>query len=112
MVKKWEDFNNNLKEDLANIRSIKKSHPGEKIHLAIGGTSGGEIFSEPNPLLMEKRFERTRWDFLENQEFFYFFDINRLIIYLYKLQILERLSSFNKEKGTRVFNELCEVAHG
>lgn len=100
-LKKWNQFNDELRGRLADIRAIKKSHPEEKVH--------SEIHNEPNPLLMEKRFERIRWDFLEEQEFHYFFDINWLIIYLHKLYILERLASFNKEKGQRVFEELCEA---
>jgi len=100
-LKEWEQFNNRLKKELANIRAAKKFHPEEKIH--------SEILAEPNPLLMEKRYERIRWDFLEGLEFHYFFDINWLVIYLCKLYILERLATFNKQRGMQVFEEICEA---
>lgn len=102
--RKWKDFNRALRKELAGIRSLKKSHPEEKVHSELK-----DIFDEPDPLQMEKRFERIRWDFLEQNEFHYFFDINRLVIYLYKLHILERLASFNKEKGMQTFEALCGV---
>jgi len=52
-----------------------------------------------NPLEIEKRLMRAQWDFLEEQEIGHFFDLDFLIIYYLKLQILERMFSFNKEKG-------------
>lgn len=104
IVKKWKEFTNGLKEELADIREIKKTHPEEKLHSLLNA-----IFEEANPLLMEKRYEKIRWDWLERQEFYYFFDINWLIIYLFKLNIIERLTAFNKEKGAQVFDQLCEV---
>lgn len=98
VLRKWKKFNNSMKEELSQIRSLKKLHPEEKIHSVFS-----EIFEGENPLFIEKRYERIRWDFLEGQEFYHTFDINWLLIYLFKLNILERLMSFNKEKGMQVF---------
>lgn len=107
IIKKWKEFNKDLKEDLASVRYIKKFHSHEKIESAYR-----EIFQERNPLLMEKRMEKIRWNFIDECESWYDFDINLLTLYLLKLQILERLSGFNKEAGRRMFGELCEVNYG
>lgn len=110
VVKEWKEFNKGLKEDLAGVRRSKKSLVGEKVSSAYPAGSVSryrEIFEENTPLLMEKKMERIRWDFIEWYESWYDFDINRLVLYLLKLQILERLAGFNKEKGEKIFDRLC-----
>ena len=50
-----------------------------------------------------------RWDYLADKELSFLFDINSLILYFLKLQILERIDSFDKDKGERFFYNICEV---
>lgn len=64
------------------------------------------ILGETNPLLMEKRFEQARWNFLEDKELGHHFDLEILTIYLLKLRILERLAGFDTEKGKVVFESI------
>ena len=59
-----------------------------------------------------RRLERKRWDFLEEKECDYHFDIAALSLYYLRLQMLERLASFDKEKGRETFGGLCEVSYG
>ena len=60
---------------------------------------------------MEQMIERIRWNFLDSLESGNFFDLNFLVIYFLKIQILERLQSFDKEKGKKVFEAMCEVKY-
>lgn len=106
IIKDWKIFNIALLEELAMIRKAIKTHTIEKASVSVR-----DIFEEINPLLMEKRFERIRWDYIEQKEFLFQFDINRLVIYLFKLQILKRLAQFDKETGEKVFAELTEVQY-
>jgi hypothetical protein len=69
------------------------------------------IFDEANPLLMEKKLAEVELDFIDSNFSRYFFDINWLILYYLKLQIIERLSIFNKDIGEKFFYELCEVEY-
>ena len=46
---------------------------------------------------------RHRWSLLDDFEVGHYFDIERLIIYYLKLQILWRKQQFNREDGTNVF---------
>lgn len=64
------------------------------------------IVKEGNPLEVEKRLLEYRWNFLEEMEREHDFDLEFLIIYFLKLQILQRLSVFNKEKGKEVFKRV------
>lgn len=103
-IKTWKDFNRSIKEELAGVREAKRAGTTTKTTSIFS-----DIFAADTPLLMEKRFEQIRWIFLEQLEACYVFDINWLIIYSYKLQILERLAVFNKEEGWKVFHDLCSV---
>ncbi len=62
-----------------------------------------------NPLQIERALLLLRWDFLEEQEFGHFFDLDFLIVYYLKLQILQRLFSFDKEKGNQRFESYSSV---
>ena len=64
---------------------------------------------EGTPLDVEKRLLRMRWDYLEEREQEHHFDLGVLILYFLKLQILRRLSTFDKEEGLKTFQNLCEV---
>jgi len=105
LIVRWKEFDGELKKELAAIREVKKNGASEKS----GQETAREIIEQETPLLMEQEFEKSRWRFLDNEEAKYDFDINSLVIYYLKLQILERLDSFDKEKGEERFYKLCEV---
>ncbi len=100
----WREFSAGLKKELALARADKKGAEDRKISDRLR-----PVMEQENPLAMEKAFERIRWAFLDEQEAKYFFDLNFLILYFLKVQILERLALFNKDKGESYFYELCEV---
>lgn len=64
---------------------------------------------EGTPLDGERRLLRWRWDYLDEEERRHHFDLERLILYFLKLQILRRLLSFDKEEGLKTFQTLCEA---
>ena len=107
ILKEWKLFDLTLREELAEVRRVKKSSLHTKIPDSVK-----DIFEEPNPLFMERQIQKDMWDFLDEKEFGYHFDINVLIVYHLKLQVLERMATFNKEKGEAIFSELCEVTYG
>ena len=107
VIKDWKAFDRALREDLGEIRKMRKKSVHEKIPSELMG-----VFDEPTPLLMERKLEKMRWDFIEEKEFGYHFDMNTLILYFLKLQILERLARFDEKKGRARFESLSEVMHG
>ena len=54
----------------------------------------------------ERKIDKFRWDWLEENTVFDYFNIEYLFSYLCKLQILERWADLNAEEGERVFREL------
>jgi len=64
------------------------------------------LVKEGNPLDIEKKLLHWRWQFLDDLERDHHFDLEFLIIYFLKLQILKQLSLFDKEKGMEIFQNL------
>ena len=54
----------------------------------------------------ERKIDKFRWDWLEENTVFDYFNIEYIFAYLCKLQILERWVQLNAEEGERVFREL------
>jgi len=104
IISTWKMFDEELREMLSAERFGRKR--GEQ-HQSARALS--EALREGTPLEKEIKYEKIRWDFLEEQGKQHFFNIDRLVIYFLKLQILERLSNFNKDEGEKVFYNLCEV---
>lgn len=67
------------------------------------------LVREGNPLEVEKKLLEHRWNFLEEKETEHHFDLEFLILYYLKLQILRRLSLFDSEKGMAAFQEISRV---
>lgn len=64
---------------------------------------------EGNPLEVEKKLLYYRWQQIEESSNDYVFNLEAVIAYFLKLQILEKVLSFDKEKGTKKFDSLIEV---
>jgi hypothetical protein len=106
IIKIWKEFDLNLRKELALARNNVKQNRHEK-----PAPIAKIILEQAHPLLMEQELERIRWSFLDSLEAGNFFDINFLVVYFLKVQILERLRMFNKEKGSRAFESICEAAY-
>ncbi|MFH1664691.1 MAG: DUF2764 family protein [Candidatus Omnitrophota bacterium] len=106
LLRACSSFERELRGSLAEFRKQRR---------ASGKTGAPErlktALEQDNPLLMEKALEKMRWDFLEDKRGLYFFDGNWLILYYLKLQILDRLSRFDKDKGENYFYKICEVVY-
>lgn len=64
------------------------------------------ISEEPDIYERERKIDKFRWEWLEENTVFDYFNIEYLFAYLCKLQILERWVQLNAEEGERVFREL------
>ena len=107
----WSNWEISLRSELVKLRALKKGLDSDKyIQGNLGEGSVFELardaFNSPNPLEAEILLNSGRWDYLEMLESNHFFDLDRLIIYYLKLQILERKSLINHEKGQNDFKVL------
>jgi len=101
----WKQFNKELQE---NINVVRKSNLDDK---KVKVPEHLNFLEEENPLLLETAIEKYKWNFIKEHELKYYFDFNCLIMYYLKICILERLQSFNKIKGEKIFYNLCEVKY-
>lgn len=102
-LKDYMDFKYDIRKPIALWRKKKKSGEDYKLSGKVG-----EIISQGNPLEVEKKLLKWQWDFLDDKETGHAFDLEFLVSYFLKLQLLERLFSFDKEKGESKFRSLCE----
>lgn len=96
-VKKWIDFDLRLRNELVKIRASRKNLEAAK-YLRQDGFSGSAIVHLAQaamriPALLEAEdfLAQARWQALDELGFGHYFDLDFLIIYAYKLRILERL---------------------
>ena len=70
------------------------------------------LIQEGNPLEIERKILKWRWDFIESVEKDHHFDLDVLILYFLKLWILKRLSTFIREEGLERFRNLVSAELG
>ena len=100
----YKRFEIKLRKELAQWRkSMKIGHEEHRWMFPMS------LVKEGTPLDVEKKLMRFRWDFISETEKEHFFDLEYLIFYFLKIQILERLDKFDKEKGKEIFTKTCEV---
>lgn len=105
-LKEWEEFDNDLRDELVKARGKMKTSGEFRASGAL------EALNDlGTPLLMEEALEGIRWDFVEAKSHGQFFNLNWLVFYYLKLQIMERLAKFEKDKGETLFYKLCEVGN-
>ena len=104
LLEAWQEFDLAVREEISLFREARKK--GEDFRAK---EELKEIMTQKTPLEMEKKIEKIKWDYLVEKELSFFFDIDSLVVYFLKLQILERIDSFNKDKGERFFYNTCEV---
>jgi hypothetical protein len=61
---------------------------------------------EKNPLELEKLFMKSLWDGLDSIEVMEHFTLTEVFTYKLKLQILERLNSFDTDKGLEILERV------
>jgi hypothetical protein len=103
VLKEYKDFERVLREEIASTRGVSQE-PDHKAKEILKSQ-----LLEGSPLDVERKLLRFRWEFIEEKGLDHYFNIEFLVFYFLKLQILERLFTFDKDKGTAVFDKLSEV---
>ena len=57
----------------------------------------------------EKKVDLMKWNWLEDESFFHYFTIERIFVFLIKLDIIERWVSMDKEKGSELFRKMIDA---
>ena len=67
-----------------------------------------QMFEIENILDREMQFDNHFWKFLDENTFFNYFSIEKILAFLLKLFITERWFVLDKEKGQQIFNQFLE----
>ena len=111
ILKKWIVWEINLRNELVKLRAKKLGIDSNK-YLEESPEIFGlreialESYNHSNPLIGEEILDKARWNFLDSIEACYFFELEKLIIYSLKLQLINKKIKMDKEKGEEVFNSL------
>jgi hypothetical protein len=60
----------------------------------------------------EQRIDTFLWEWIEEHTFFHYFDIEKIMGYLFKLQIIERWKQLDAEKGEIIFKNIVKELKG
>ena len=108
-VSQWEKT---LRNELAVLRSQKMGIETQDAvsaeNIPEAKEAAREAFNQSYPLQGELTLMHSRWDLYEELEVNYFFEIEKLILYYLKLQLLERKALFQKEYGKEQFDQIYE----
>lgn len=64
------------------------------------------IAEETNLLEREKKIDALKWNWLEENTFFKYFSIEKVLVYILKVQMQERWKLLTVDKGAEIFREL------
>ncbi|MFP4384196.1 MAG: DUF2764 family protein [Spirochaetia bacterium] len=121
VLREWQDWEAALRNSLTLARApVLDADPAEHLRgMEPPGGSRTELYEvEPavqesmsgnNPKAVEESLDRKRWGKLDELENGHFFDIEKLIIYYLKLQLLERKNKFTRDRGKENFNEIYQA---
>ncbi|TRX71963.1 DUF2764 family protein [Carboxylicivirga sp. M1479] len=85
-----------LQEDISEIRTAKAQKRAPNL------TRLPQAVINANPLEREKLIMRWQWEELDNIQAGEVFTFTEVMVYKLRLQILSRLNSFSKERGSQV----------
>ena len=96
-------FENELRTELAEYRrAAKEGYEYKFLHLPV------QLIKDGNPLDIELKLMKYRWDWLEEREFGHYSDLDFFVLYYLKLQLLQRVASFKQELGEEAFENLIK----
>ncbi len=64
------------------------------------------ITEESDLLEREKKIDALKWTWLDENTFFNYFSVERVLAYILKAEMIERWKALSVEKGTQIFREL------
>ncbi|MFH1214238.1 MAG: DUF2764 family protein [Candidatus Neomarinimicrobiota bacterium] len=104
IIKKIKVFELSLRQELVNWRTARQKSQDYKI-MALPAN----LVREGNPLVVEKNLLLWRWQFLEVLEAGHNFDLDFVILYYLRLQILKKLFTYNKKLGREKYQQYLEM---
>lgn len=129
-VSSWFEFNLNINNILAALAARK--YKMEVAQVVVGKTDVSEMIRTSNardfgltemleyfePVLRlseidelverEKKIDLLKWNWMEDAVFFNYFTVERIFVFLLKLEMIGRWISMDKEKGSELFRRIID----
>ena len=127
-LKEWSELNMNIRNILTSLSARRENI--EYDYLIVGNNEVAKLLHTPqNPtnglielidyyepireidetsdlLQKEQRIDTFLWEWIDTQTFFHYFDMEKIMGYLFKLQIIERWRMLDHEKGKELFHNI------
>jgi hypothetical protein len=105
----WRSWEITLRNELLRLRAKNLGRDVQMRMLESAGALGPEVvareaFSQESPLQAEDTLNRGRWRYLDELESGHYFDIDKILIYALRLQVLKRKALFDEQKGREMFD--------
>jgi len=127
-LKEWSELNMNIRNVITALSARREGI--EYNHLIVGENEVAQLLrTSQNPahglielipyfeqiremdeisdlLQKEQRIDTFLWEWIDENTFFHYFDVEKIMGYLFKLQILERWRLLSPEKGSEIFRNI------
>jgi hypothetical protein len=112
VVERWAEFDRNFRNEMVHHRAKKYGLEADKylrgerstdMHVVALIQSASE---SDDPLTAEKAIDHAKWNLLDELVQGHFFDLDFLIVYGLKLQIVERYADIMTDRGKKTFDEI------
>lgn len=107
----WRHWEISLRNELVRLRAKNLGREAQAFLVDSPGvlaplTVAREAFAQESPLQAEDTLNRGRWSYLDELEVGHYFDIEKILVYALRLQILARKALFDKDRGREMFDKV------
>ncbi|GAB4372658.1 MAG: hypothetical protein Kow009_08680 [Spirochaetales bacterium] len=111
LLSRWHRWEQSFRSDLARLRASKLGMESDSIPRMIPDSgrvaeAARAAMMEPSPAAAEQLILKVYWEVLEDLEVNHFFDLDKLLVYYLKLQILHLRAQRNREEGMKNFTSV------
>jgi len=107
----WREWETSLRNELVRLRAKNRGIEAEAYlvdspWITTARQLARDAFGQESPLQAEDTLNRARWSYLDELEVGHYFDIEKILVYALRLQILERKALLDEEKGREMFERI------
>jgi hypothetical protein len=107
----WRHWEISLRNELVRLRAKKRGREAEAYLVESPGVLepqgiAREAFAQESPLQAEDTLNRARWSYMDELEVGHYFDIEKILVYALRLQLLERKALFDEDRGRKMFDKV------
>jgi hypothetical protein len=107
----WRQWEISLRNELVRLRAKNRGREAQAYLVDSPGVLAPqaiarEAFAQESPLQAENTLNRARWNYLDELEVGHYFDIEKILVYALRLQILAREALFDEVKGSEMFDRV------